>query len=56
MGFEQDDFDEETDILFMTLFDEERNKGQQSGSCLMFLIGMVGISALPILLLVSSVM
>lgn len=56
MWTEHDDYDEETDILFMALLEEERNNGQKSGSCLMFMIGMVGIAALPFLLAAASVM
>lgn len=66
MWSEQDDFDEETDILIMTALEEREEQkrknakgknvpsGQESGGCLIFVLALVGLAALPWILLVGN--
>ena len=61
MWSEQDDFDEETDILIMTALEEREEQkrknakdGQTSGGCLIFVLALVGLAALPWILLVGN--
>lgn len=52
MWTEQDDYDEETDMLIFGMMDEhERSSstGGSGGGCLVFMIGLIGISVLPII-------
>lgn len=52
MWTEQDDYDEETDMLIFGMMDEHErssSSGGSGGGCLVFMIGLIGIAALPII-------
>lgn len=47
MWTEQDDYDEETDMLIFGMLDDK--KTGSGGGCLIFMIGLIGLAALPII-------
>jgi|GEM_PF-4654872 len=69
MWTDQDDYDEETDIIIMTALEEHEERERQrkntskqsvknaaagnSGSCLVFILALIGLGVLPLLLFQS---